>query len=93
MKKISWNEDKAIELEKDNLRGNVSFQEVVLEIEAQRVLDVVVNPSPNYPHQKMYILNIRGYAYCVPFVETENLIFLKTLYPSRKYTAMYLEGK
>ena len=93
MKQISWNEDKAVELERDDLRGNFSFQEVVLEIEASRILDVIVNPSPKYSHQKMYVLNIRGYAYCVPFVETENLIFLKTLYPSRKYTALYLEGK
>ena len=93
MKQISWNEDKAAELEKDNLRGNISFHEVVLEIETLRILDIIVNPSSNYSHQKMYVLNIRGCAYCVPFVETENLIFLKTLYPSRKYTAMYLEGK
>ena len=37
-----------------------------------------------YPHQSVFVLEIDGYAYYVPFVETEDSIFLKTLIPSRK---------
>ncbi len=40
--------------------------------------------------KKMFVLNIDNYAYCVPFVETDTEIFLKTVFPSRKYTALYL---
>ena len=34
---------------------------------------------------------IRGYAYLVPFVETETEVFLKTIIPSRKATREYLD--
>lgn len=32
----------------------------------------------------MFIIKIDDYAYIIPFVENENEIFLKTIYPSRK---------
>ena len=42
----------------------------------------------------MYILEIENYAVIVPFVETDDEIFLKTAFPSRKYTKRYdLKGK
>ncbi len=91
MKKIVWNEGKALTLQNDSLRGNVSFQEIVWAIEEGRILDVILNPSSNFSNQKMYVLNINDYAFCAPFVEDDNHIFLKTVYPSRKYTAMYLK--
>ena len=34
----------------------------------------------------MFIIKIDDYAYIIPFVENENEIFLKTIYPSRKAT-------
>ncbi|MFN5609857.1 MAG: toxin, partial [Pseudanabaena sp.] len=33
---------------------------------------------------------VEGYVYLVPFVETEEGIFLKTIIPSRKATKKYL---
>ena len=36
------------------------------------------------------MLEIGGYAYLVPYVETDEEIFLKTVYPSRKFTEIYL---
>ena len=39
----------------------------------------------------IYIVEINNYVYIVPFVETENEIFLKTIIPSRKATKKYLE--
>jgi len=43
----------------------------------------------------MYVLEIDGYAIIVPYVEKNNEIFLKTAFPSRKYTKKYgiREGK
>jgi len=42
----------------------------------------------------MYILEIDNYAIVVPSVENENEIFLKTAFPSRKYTKRYgLKGE
>ena len=51
--------------------------------------------TPNavdYPHQKIFIVEIDQYAYLVPYVETEEEIFLKTVIPSRKFTKLYLRG-
>jgi hypothetical protein len=91
MKKIAWNIEKAAALLSDPARGNVGFEACMVALENGKLLDVAPNPSSNHPTQKMFILNIDNYAYCVPFVETETEIFLKTVFPSRKYTALYLE--
>jgi hypothetical protein len=45
-----------------------------------------------YPHQWIFVLEINGYAYCVPFVETDDQIFLKTIIPSRKAKRRCLRG-
>ncbi len=37
------------------------------------------------------VLLINDYAYAAPYVETEDEIFLKTVFPSRKHTAIYLK--
>jgi hypothetical protein len=55
------------------------------------VLDTVDHPNQEkYPGQKIHLLDIKGYVYLVPFVETESGIFLKTVIPSRKATRDYL---
>lgn len=38
----------------------------------------------------MYVMAIDNYAYIVPFVDNDDEIFLKTIFPSRKYTKIYL---
>jgi hypothetical protein len=93
MKKILWNVEKAAALQSNTIRGNVSFEDCVVALESGKLLDVAPNPSSNHPSQKMFVLNINNYAYCVPFVESETEIFLKTVFPSRKYTSLYLEDQ
>ena len=90
MKKIVWNFEKAATLQNNPNRGKVSFEDCVVALASGKLLDVVPNPSRNHPSQSMYVLNISNYAYCVPFVESDTEIFLKTVFPSRKYTALYL---
>ncbi len=90
MQRIIWNPEKASLLRSDKARGGVGFEECVVAIEAGKILDVLQNPSSNHPAQRMFVLDINGYAYCVPFVETVETIFLKTVFPSRKFTALYL---
>ncbi len=38
----------------------------------------------------MFVVKIYNYAWLIPFVETENEVFLKTIIPSRKATKKYL---
>jgi hypothetical protein len=57
-------------------------------------LDIVQHPNQEkYKGQKIFIINIDNYAYLVPFVESEQEIFLKTTIPSRKATKKYLPGQ
>ena len=88
MKPIEWNREKNEWLMRE--RG-VSFEEVADKVAARGVITAIDHPNrKKYPHQKMYILEIRGYVYQVPFVEDENKIFLKTIIPSKIYTKLYL---
>ena len=40
----------------------------------------------------MLVVAIRDYAYLIPYVESENEIFLKSIMPSRKATRDFLSG-
>jgi len=91
MKYFSWNEEKNGLLKKDR---NVSFEEVVFHIERGDLLDIVEHPNrEKYQGQRMFIVKIEDYAYLVPFVESEEEVFLKTIIPSRKATKKYLKRK
>lgn len=46
-----------------------------------------------YPGQKIYYVIIDNYIYLVPHVVEKNYIFLKTIFPSRKATQLFLESK
>jgi uncharacterized DUF497 family protein len=72
----------------------VSFEEVILAIESDRLLDVLAHPNrERYPNQRIFVVDLGGYVHLVPFVEEKDLYFLKTIIPSRKATRDYLEGK
>ena len=88
MKPINWNTEKNIRLKVE--RG-VSFEEVLAAMSHGALLDVVSHPNTvQYPNQCIYVVRIRGYAYLVPFVETDKEIFLKSIIPSRTATKKYL---
>ena len=88
MKAYAWNKEKnqLLKVERD-----VSFEEVVVHIAAGDLLDIVEQPNPEkYEGQRMFIVKLREYVWLVPFVETDDEIFLKTIIPSRKATKTYL---
>ena len=76
--------------EKDRLlriKRKIGFLEIIDAIESDKVLKSVSNPNKKkFPNQKMMLISIKRYVYVVPYVENENEVFLKTIYPSRKYT-------
>jgi hypothetical protein len=52
-------------------------------------------PHPNqerYANQKVLVVGLNGYAYCVPYVISGDTWFLKTIYPSRRFKYL-LEGR
>jgi len=91
MKYFSWSAEKNELLKKER---KVSFEEAVLCIEKGKLLDILEHPNPEkYPGQRIFVINIRGYACLVPFSETDDEVMLKTIIPSRKATRKYLGGK
>lgn len=42
--------------------------------------------------QEIMLFEYRGYVWLVPYVRDQRGKFLKTLYPSRKYTKLYRRG-
>ncbi len=88
MKYFAWDEDKNNLLKE---KRNVSFEEIVLSLSNNKLLEVVEHPNKQkYPGQRIFIVEVRDYAYVVPFVEDEEKYFLKTIYPSREATKKYL---
>ncbi|MCI0449429.1 MAG: toxin [Chlorobi bacterium] len=87
---FNWNDEKNEFLKKTR---NIGFEEIVVSIEEGGVLDVLENPSPQYRNQIIIIVNHENYAYAVPAVKTDREFFLKTIFPSRKYTNKYLKNK
>ncbi|MBA4367700.1 MAG: toxin [Desulfobacterium sp.] len=89
MKYFNWILDKNKVLK---AKRGISFAQIAFLIESGHILDIEENPTQ--PNQKIYVLEIEGYAVIVPFVEKDNEIFLKTAFPSRKYTMRYsLKGE
>ena len=86
---IAWNDEKNAILLKE--RG-IGFEEVYAAIQHKGLLGIVRGKSPHYIHQQIFVVLIDGYTYAVPFVEDEEKIFLKTLYPSRSLHKKYNTG-
>jgi uncharacterized DUF497 family protein len=84
MKFLNWDSEKNEILK--HVRG-ISFEEIAYLIESGQILGIEENPGRF--NQKIYILEIENYAVVVPFVENDDEIFLKTAFPSRKYTKRY----
>ena len=88
MKPFRWNHEKNESLKIDR---RISFEEIVLAIEADGLLDELRHPNPDkYPNQFVFVVALDEYAYLVPYVEETDYYFLKTIIPSRKATRDYL---
>lgn len=88
IKPFRWNTDKNRQLQTE--RG-VSFEQALNAIQNSQLLDIIQHPNPQkYPHQRVFIIQMNQYVYLVPFVETDDEIFLKTIIPSRKLKRQYL---
>jgi len=84
MKTIKWDILKSERLKKT--RG-ASFEEVI------NAKLIAVKNHPKKDKQNILLFKYKRYIWIVPYVENKDSVFLKTLYPSRKYTKLYKEGK
>lgn len=85
MPDVRWNLLKNEQLKKT--RG-ASFEDIF----KGKLLGTKKHPKKEY--QNIMLFEYKRYIWIIPYVIEENGdIFLKTLYPSRKYTKMLKEGK
>jgi len=84
-----WNEEKNILLSRER---EISFEDVIFALKNDKLLDIIL--SPTHEEQKCFVVEMRSYAYIIPYIKVNDTqYFLKTIYPSRKYTKKYLKGK
>jgi len=70
----------------------VTFQDVIEAIAEKGILLNFNHPDQlNYAGQQIIVVDIDGYAYCVPYVIEGDTWFLKTVYPSRNFKYL-IEG-
>lgn len=90
MKYFDWDKNKNDLLKE---KRGVGFEDVQTAMREGKLLDDFENPSKkHYPNQRMLVVEIDNYAYCVPYVEDPEKLFLKTIFPSRKATKKYISG-
>lgn len=76
------------------LKRGIGFQEIIKKIETGNVIKVIKNPNKKrYPNQKMYLIKMKNHVIVVPYIEGTEYIFLKTFFPSQKYTKELLKIK
>jgi uncharacterized DUF497 family protein len=88
---FDWSEEKNNQLKRE--RG-ITFERVVIAIEDDCILDILEHPNKTkYGKQILLLVEIDAYVYVVPTVREEDKWFFKTIFPSRKYTDLYLPEK
>ena len=95
MKPFAWSSEKNEQLMAER---NLCFEAVVVAIEAGELLDVLEHPNPaRYPGQRILVVRLHGYVHLVPYAESDDHLFLKTIIPSRRaqrqYTAIRSPGE
>lgn len=69
----------------------VPFEDVETAIEDGMFIADNLHPNQErYPGQRVLIVEIHGYACLVPYVRDDDVLFLKTIYRSRKTQHQYL---
>jgi uncharacterized DUF497 family protein len=86
--RFKWDESKNRKLKKE--RG-VSFEMVLQAMEEGRILDILEHPNADkYQGQRLYLIEIDNYVYVVPYEDKGDERVLKTVFPSRRYTRLYV---
>jgi hypothetical protein len=92
--KYDWNSDKNEWLKTNR---NISFEEIIFHLGQGDIWIVADHPNQEkFSNQRIYFVVVENYVYLVPHIIKKDVIFLKTIIPSRKATKAFLkeqEGK
>lgn len=87
MEKYEFSAEKNLKLLEER---DIGFEDIIALLDAKGVLAVIDHPNKaKYPKQKIYVVDVNGYVYLVPFERHDNKVILKTIFPSRKFTRLF----
>ena len=87
--KYDWNPDKNEWLKKNR---NISFEQIIFHLSQGDIWMVSDHPNQEkYPKQRIYFVVVENNVYLVPHIIKKDVIFLKTVFPSRKATKAFLK--
>lgn len=88
MQYYTWNPEKNNLLREEH---GITFEYVVFHIGAGDAVDIFEHPNQErYPGQRIMVVIEDGFTYLVPFVESKEEVFQKTIIPTRKATKLYV---
>ena len=71
----------------------ITFEDLIEAIANDKILLDIAHPNKeSYPNQRLMIVELNNYTYVVPYLQNEDEIVLKTIYPDRRYKKL-LERK
>jgi predicted DNA binding CopG/RHH family protein len=82
MKPFAWSPEKNEQLMAERA---LCFEAVVVAIETGELLDVLDHPNQSrYPGQRILVVRLDGYVHLVPYAESDDHLFLKTIIPMER---------
>lgn len=86
---IEWNEEKNQKIKTE--RG-ICFEDIIIGIQEGGLVADTRHPNQvKYKGQRLYYVRILDYIYVVPYIQSGQKIFLKTVYASRAATKKYIK--
>ena len=68
------------------LERGVSFEIVIEKMSRGKIILDFKHPNiEKYPNQRIMVIEIDNYPYCVPYIQTKEKIVLKTVCPDRRF--------
>ncbi len=89
--KFDYSIEKSLVLKE--VRG-ISFEDVIKAIAKGQLLDDISHfDRKKYPNQRILVVKLKNYVYAVPYAidKKRKVKFLKTIYPNRVLTKIYLK--
>ena len=72
----------------------IGFEQIIALIEGSKLVQVLEHRNrEKYPNQLLYEVDVNGYVHVVPAVREGRILFLKTIYPSRRATRKRRQGE
>ena len=80
-------------LKQRNIQKNLGENKAIEIIANDGILFDFKHPKvEQYPNQRIMVISIENYPYCIPYIMNDKEIVLKTIYPDRKFKKL-LESK